>query len=40
LIDYIQLKPGVWFATHRDAAEYARREGGLGRPTTTATTGK
>jgi peptidoglycan/xylan/chitin deacetylase (PgdA/CDA1 family) len=35
LIDYIQLKPGVWFATHRDAAEYALREAGISRPTTT-----
>jgi len=40
LIDYIQLKPGVWFATHRDAAEYARQEGGISRPTTTTTTGR
>jgi peptidoglycan/xylan/chitin deacetylase (PgdA/CDA1 family) len=29
LIDYIRTKPGVWFATHRQAAEYARDQAGL-----------
>jgi hypothetical protein len=24
LIDYIRSKPGVWFATHRAAAEHVR----------------
>jgi peptidoglycan-N-acetylglucosamine deacetylase len=26
LIDYIRSKPGVWFATHRAAAEYVKKE--------------
>lgn len=28
LIDYIKSKPGVWFATHRAAAEYAAEQAG------------
>jgi len=32
LIAHIKQKPGVWFATHRDAAEYVRREAKLGEP--------
>jgi peptidoglycan/xylan/chitin deacetylase (PgdA/CDA1 family) len=32
LIAHIKAKPGVWFATHRDAAEYVRREAKLGEP--------
>lgn len=30
LIDYIRSKPGVWFATHADAAAYVRAQAGLG----------
>lgn len=26
LIDYIKSKPGVWFATHRSVAEYAKKQ--------------
>ncbi len=29
LIDYIQSKENVWFATHREAAEYIRAEAGM-----------
>ena len=32
LIAHIKTKPGVWFATHGDAAEYVRREAKLGEP--------
>jgi hypothetical protein len=32
LIAHIKTKPGVWFATHKDAAEYVRREAKLGEP--------
>jgi len=39
LIDYIQTKPQVWFATHRDVAEYVREVSGLGRPTGAAPSG-
>jgi peptidoglycan/xylan/chitin deacetylase (PgdA/CDA1 family) len=28
LIEHIRRKPGVWFATHRDAAEYVKRAAG------------
>jgi len=30
LIDHIRTKPGVWFATHRAAAEYVREQAGMG----------
>lgn len=30
LIDYIKSKPGVWFATHRQAAEYVKAQAGMG----------
>jgi len=30
LIDHIQRKPGVWFGTHRETAEYVRRVGSAG----------
>jgi peptidoglycan/xylan/chitin deacetylase (PgdA/CDA1 family) len=30
LIDHIRRKPGVWFATHREAAEYVKRAAGSG----------
>lgn len=29
LIEHIRSRPGVWFATHRDAAEYVRRAANL-----------
>ena len=29
LIDHIRQKPGVWFATHRAAAEYAKQQSGM-----------
>lgn len=29
LIDYMKSKPGVWFATHRQAAEYVAKEAGF-----------
>jgi peptidoglycan/xylan/chitin deacetylase (PgdA/CDA1 family) len=29
LIDYIKSKPGIWFATHRQVAEYVARESGM-----------
>lgn len=29
LIDHIKSKPGVWWATHREAAEYVKREAGM-----------
>ena len=32
LIAHIKSKPGVWFATHGDAAEYVRKEAKLGEP--------
>ncbi|MCX5754690.1 MAG: polysaccharide deacetylase [Gemmatimonadetes bacterium] len=32
LIKHIKAKPGVWFATHKDAAEYVRKEAKLGDP--------
>ena len=32
LIKHIKTKPGVWFATHRDVAEYVRKEAKLGEP--------
>jgi peptidoglycan/xylan/chitin deacetylase (PgdA/CDA1 family) len=32
LIAHIKTKPGVWFATHKDAAEYVRKRSGLGEP--------
>ena len=32
LIAHIKTKPGVWFATHKDVAEYVRREAKLGEP--------
>ena len=32
LMAHIKSKPGVWFATHRDAAEYVRRQAKLGEP--------
>ena len=32
LIEHILTKPGVWFATHQEAADYVRREGKLGEP--------
>ncbi len=31
LIDHIRAQPGVWFATHRQAAEYVRRRAGMTR---------
>ena len=30
LVDYIRSKPGVWFATHRQAAEYVKQQAALG----------
>jgi peptidoglycan/xylan/chitin deacetylase (PgdA/CDA1 family) len=33
LIDYIRTKPGVWFATHGQVAEYVRQQAGLATPT-------
>jgi peptidoglycan/xylan/chitin deacetylase (PgdA/CDA1 family) len=39
LIAHIKAKPGVWFATHRDAAEYVRREAKLGEPVARAQSG-
>lgn len=30
LIEHIRGKPGVWFATHRQAAEYVRQQAGIG----------
>jgi peptidoglycan/xylan/chitin deacetylase (PgdA/CDA1 family) len=32
LIAHIKTKPGVWFATHKEAAEYVRSEAKLGEP--------
>jgi peptidoglycan/xylan/chitin deacetylase (PgdA/CDA1 family) len=32
LIAHIKTKPGVWFATHKDVAEYVRKEAKLGDP--------
>lgn len=29
LIDHIKSKPGVWWGTHREAAEYVKREAGM-----------
>ncbi len=29
LIEHIRSKPGVWFATHREAAEYVRAQAGM-----------
>ena len=29
LIDYMQAKGGVWFATHEDAARYVREQAGM-----------
>lgn len=30
LVDYIKSKPGVWFATHQQAAEYVKQQAGMG----------
>jgi peptidoglycan/xylan/chitin deacetylase (PgdA/CDA1 family) len=30
LIEHIRRKPGVWFGTHREAAEYVKRAAGMG----------
>ena len=30
LIRYIQSKPNIWFATHREAAEYVKEQAGIG----------
>lgn len=32
LIAHIKTRPGVWFATHKDVAEYVRKEAKLGEP--------
>ena len=32
LVKHIKTKPGVWFATHKDVAEYVRKEAKLGEP--------
>ncbi len=29
LIDHMQAKGGVWFATHEDAARYVREQAGM-----------
>jgi peptidoglycan/xylan/chitin deacetylase (PgdA/CDA1 family) len=33
LVDYMRSKPGVWFATHGQVAEYVRQQAGLATPT-------